>query len=286
MKLKPYMLILLLITFGNSFGQTAIALRQIGEFSTAASFSINPAGFLFVSDSTKNEIIKLDTLGNVIKSVGGYGWQESSFDNPVDVYATTLNIYVSDKNNNRIQIFDKDLNFLSQFRTQNLSNTDYSFNYPACSGVSNQGDFFILDSDNKRILKFNSRGDFQMALGSYDAGSFAFSNPKSFAISGSEKILVVDASSILIFDQFGSGIRKFKLPFVPQNINSTFQKITISSKTQVAVLDNSSVESGNLNPMTFNPVLSYEIIDALFFNNNLYVLTKNSIHIFQTIKPN
>ncbi len=63
-----------------------------------------------------NEIVKLDTLNNALKSIGGYGWSNSTFDEPVDIYATDLRVYVTDKNNNRVQVFDKDLNFLFLLR--------------------------------------------------------------------------------------------------------------------------------------------------------------------------
>ena len=167
---KYYLLFLLLINQKTAYGQTFVPSGNIGSFTAAKSFSINSAGFIFVTDTSSNELIKVDTLGKVIKTIGGYGWQESLFDNPVDVFATTLNVYVSDKNNNRVQFFDKDLNFLSQLTTQNTTDSRYIFNYPTCSAVSNQGDLFVLDSDNNRILKFNIRGEFQLTIGSFDAG--------------------------------------------------------------------------------------------------------------------
>ena len=73
-----------------------------GDFTEATSFAINPAGFIYVTDAGENELIKLDTLGNVLIKRGGYGWTNATFDNPVHVFAQTLRIAVSDKNNHRI----------------------------------------------------------------------------------------------------------------------------------------------------------------------------------------
>jgi len=84
---------------------------MFGKFSNAVSFSINPVGSIYITDADKNEIIKLDTLGNELNRIGGYGWNPAAFDFPADIFAQTLKVYVADKNNNRIQVFDKDLNF-------------------------------------------------------------------------------------------------------------------------------------------------------------------------------
>jgi len=284
MKLKNYLFFLLSIGSNFIFAQTLIKTGEIGSFGGAKSFSINSAGYIFVSDSSMNEIIKLDTTGNVAKRIGGYGWNESSFDNPTDVFVTTLNVYISDKNNNRIQIFDKDLNYISQFSTQNSTDTRYIFAYPTCSAVSTQGDLFILDSDNKRILKFNSRNEFQTEIGGFDAGAYSLLNPINFTISSSGKILVVDPPSIVMFDQFGNGLRKIKLPLSPSNINSSFQIITVNNKSQISLFNTTELETGNINPVALSPGNEDEILDSFVFNKKLYILTKNSISIYKIIE--
>ena len=282
--IKYYLLFLLLIGANLSQAQNFVSSGSIGSFKDAKSFSISPAGYIFVTDTTSNELIKIDTLGNVIKFIGGYGWQQSTFDNPTDVFATTLNVYVSDKNNNRVQFFDKDLNFLSQLAAENITDSRYVFNYPTCSAVSNQGDLFVLDSDNNRILKFNIRGEYQVTIGSFDAGSFSLSNPMNFAITRDARLLVVDPPNIIEFDQFGNGIKKIKFPFVPTNINATTQSITVNSKSQIAVFSNSDFEQGNFDPVIFNPKLDQEIMDTFLFGSKLYILTKSSILIYNYVK--
>lgn len=266
------------------FAQTLIPAGEIGSFSAAKSFAITPSGIIYVADTSTNELIKLDLNGKILKTTGGFGWQASMFDNPVDVSATALNVYVSDKNNNRIQYFDKDLNYLSEFSTQNSTDLRYLFNYPVCSAVSNQGDLFILDSDNKRILKFNLSGEFQCTIGSYDAGSFALANPRNFAISNSGKLLVIDPPAVFEFDQFGNGIRKISLPGMPGNVNSLLKIITFSNKSQVILLNDSDLEMGLLNPMLLSPNQDEEIMDACAMETKLFVLTKERILIYNIIR--
>jgi len=286
MKIKLYLSILLLVTVNSVLPQNIVFTGQIGSFSSARSFSINSLGHIYVSDVSTNEIIKLDTLGKVIKTIGGYGWTESSFDYPADVFATPLNIYIADKNNNRIQLFDKDLNFLSFLSTQNSDDDRIKFRYPLSSAVSSQGDVFILDSDNKRILKFNSRWEYQTSIGSYDAGSFALVNPKQFTITTDAKIIVVDSGNLVLFDQFGNGIKIIQFPFEPENINAAFQIICVNDKSQIAYFLDSDLELNNLKPVIFNPELEDDIEDSFIYNSKLYLLTKNAILIYKIVQPN
>ena len=286
MKFKHYLSILLFTTVNYILPQAIVYSGQIGSFTNAKSFSINSLGYIYISDVSSNEIIKLDTLGKVIKSIGGYGWNESSFDFPVDVFATPLNIYVADKNNNRIQLFDKDLNFISFFSTQDTDDDRIKFRYPLSSAVSSQGYIFILDSDNKRILKFNSRWEYQTSIGSYDAGSFALENPKHFIITNDAKILVVDSKYLFLFDQFGNGIKKIQLPFEPENINSTFRIVSINDKSQISFFSDSDSESPNFNPTTFKPKLGDDLEDSIIYNSKLYLLTKSSIYIYKIVQSN
>lgn len=276
------MLILLLFTYSIIKPQSFLYDMEIGSFNSAYSFSINPAGFLYVSDASSNEIIKLDTLGNVIKTIGGYGWNNASFDFPSDVFATTLNVYVADKFNDRIQIFDKDLNFISSLSSNSIDNELYNFRYPTGIGVSEQGDMFLLDSDNSRILKFSSSGKFILQIGNYEAGNFALTNPKVFTVINN-KIFVIDNQRLLIFDLYGNNISTRNLDFIPVNINSTFYGITINSSNKIyySFLKNKNL---TIEFNVFEPKINEVITDSLIFNNKLYILTSNKIFIYRIVE--
>jgi hypothetical protein len=283
MRIYHFTALLFLLCTGIIYPQGLILHTQIGNFSGAKSFSITQSGNVFVSDTVTNELIKMDTLGNVIKTIGGYGWQESAFDDPSDVFATQLNVYVSDKNNNRVQSFDKDLNFISQLTKESINDSRYVFSYPTCSAVSNQGDLFILDSDNKRILKFNLRGEFQNTIGGFDAGAFALSFPINFCITENSQLLVVDQPHIIEFDHFGNGIRKISLPFNPTNINSSIQFVSITDRKNVALLSNSEIELERTNPVILKPEIEDNIMDTCVLKNKLYVLASKTILIYQIV---
>ena len=278
MKIKTT--IFILISFASSlYTQSYKHVAEIGNFNSASAFSITPAGNIYVTDSGTNEIFKLDTLGNVLNYIGGFGWDPSAFDNPTDVYSNTLQSFVADENNNRIQVFDKNLNFLYEFSTKEIDDPNGGFNYPVSAATSTQGDLYVLDSDNQRILKFDLSGNFVLEIGNYDAGAFSLEDPKRLALSQSELLFVADKNQLVVFDRFGTGIKKIPLPFDPENLNILFGNLTVNSSGSVYQLKLNSTGSA-LNKIKLEEDFSAPIIEASIFNNKLYILTEKNIHIF------
>ena len=269
-----------IILIPNCLPQTFQFEKSINSFSNASSFYINSAGIIFVTDAGKDNIVQLDTLGKVIYSIGGYGWQESAFDNPVDVFADALKVFVSDKNNNRIQQFDKNLNFISEIKTKDSEIEEEQFGYPLSAVMSNQGDIFILDSDNSRIVKFNIFGDFIQNFGGYDYGNYSLQKPRQLAVSMSNNLFVIDENGINIYDQYGNGIGKIKGEDKFKSIRIIFSKmiLTTAGKIYTSDLKSSPLKIEEIELSGFDNLP--EIISAFQFKERLYVLTKNNILIF------
>jgi len=261
--------------------QTYIYQGSIGAFNNASSVHINSAGFLFITDSGNDEIYKMDTLGKVIKSTGGHGWAEATFDNPVHIFATPLSIYVTDKNNHRIQRFDKDLNPISSLSTRDNDDANSRFGYPLSCVISAQGDLLILDSENRRILKFDLFGNFIQNFGGHDYGNYALNNPIAMAEDQNNYLYVIDGKTILIYDQFGNGIGDIKGLEDFSSINIIFNNMTINSKNKIYYYDLSQ-KTGQLENIKIDLTeIKGEIKGTLIFNNKLYVLTSKEIQIFQ-----
>ena len=283
MKLK-YLIIILIISSCSILPQKYHLEYSIGKFKDASSFYMSSSGFLYITDSGNDEIYKLDTLGNVVKDFGGYGWSEGTFDNPVDIFATPLNVYVCDKNNHRIQRFDKDLNFISQLSTRDNDNKNERFGYPASCATSNMGDLFILDTENKRILKFDLFGNFIMNFGGFDAGAYALSNPKKFAISPDNFLFVLDGKRIVVFDQYGNGVSIFDSNYEFESINIIFNKLTVNTKQNILFADLKSRFS--LTEIILEELEENTgIVSSLIFYNKLYILTPGKVLVYQKTEP-
>jgi DNA-binding beta-propeller fold protein YncE len=268
----------------TAFCQTYTFDFSFGKFQKASSFHLNSAGFFFITDSGNDRFYKFDSLGANIEETGGYGWQEETFDDPVDVFATTLNIYVCDKNNHRIQRFDKDLNFISQLSTRESENEDEQFGYPLACATSAQGDLFILDSENKRILKFDLFGNFIQNFGGMDAGSFSLNNPMRLAVSASDKIFVVDGSDIVVFDNYGNGMAVIDTKLELKGMEIYFNFLSVNTGTEIfsADLKTSGFElkKVNLAGLDYKP----EFVASIVKKTKLYILTEKEVLVFTSTK--
>lgn len=278
-KLMKKMFCYILFVTSISFPQKFHYHKSIAGFNDASAFYFVPNGFIYVTDKGNDEVIQLDTSGNVIKNIGGFGWNQSQFDEPVDVFADPLSVYVADKNNHRIQRFDRNLNFISQLYTRENDNPDERFGYPLSCAVSNQGDLYVLDSENKRILKFDLFGNFKLQFGGIDAGNFALNNPISMSISSNGIIFVSDQNSIITFDQFGNGISKSEFGEKINSIEIIFDRMIITTRNNIYY---SNTTEGKLEFYKLTLIVPAEIniVNALLFNNKLYILSPTEILIY------
>lgn len=278
--MKLHITLLILLSVAVSFPQQYQFERSIGKFVNASSFYINSAGFIYVSDIATDEITALDTVGNILKKIGGYGWRESAFDNPADIFADALKVYVADKNNNRIQRFDKNLNFNFQIYTRESENEQERFGYPLSAVMSNLGDIFILDSENSRIVKFDIFGNFLQNFGGYDYGNFALEKPIQLAVSMQNNIFVIDGSEIVIFDQYGNGVGRTSGAEVFESIRIIFDWLTVTTNEKIFTANLRSPDI-RLNEIILSGIDDkLDLVSALIFNNKLYVLTNKEIVIF------
>ena len=274
-------LLISLIFITSLSAQTLQFKKNFGEFSSATSFDIDLNGNFYISDVENNSITKLSQKGELIISIGGYGWEDSSFDEPIDIVTTTLSIYVADKNNDRIQRFDKDLNFLSAYYGRN-DNSEVEFAYPTCIKISKIGDMFLLDSDNNRILKFNLTGEFLTEIGSNDAGNFALNNPKYFSIDNQGNVYVLDENKINILDQYGNAKISYKINSTPNKIRIVDSKIMYIANSSILVFD---LRDRKI-IYDFNEFENREAIsinDAIVMYNQLYILTDNEILTYNIV---
>ena len=256
------------------FCQSIDFVAEYGKFTSAASFDIDLQGNFYIADNYDNTITKLDSTGKIINSIGGFGWEASSFDKPSCIFTTTLSTYVADKNNNRIQRFDKDLNFLSEYSGN--KNSEIEFAYPTCLAISNIGDLFLLDSDNYRILKFSLNGNFLIEIGAQDAGPFALTDPKNFTLDNDGNIFVLDEDQIKVFDQYGNGKLKFKIKSEPDKIYFFKKQLFFIDNNKISLLDLADRKMTD-QIHKFNELQNEEIVDLKISKKHLFVLTSGKI---------
>ena len=101
-----------------------------------------------------NTLIKLSKTGSVIKIVGKKGKRNAEFICPNGVRVSKKGeLYVCDSDNNRVQVFDLNLNFKRTFGKQGTGKGQ--FNFPADVNFDSSGNnIYITDIRNHRIQVF------------------------------------------------------------------------------------------------------------------------------------
>ncbi|HEY9897731.1 MAG TPA: NHL repeat-containing protein [Pantanalinema sp.] len=160
-------------------GNGAVQLGAQRVFTTMADFQAPTAtsSNIEVYDPSQNTYVsKFGTLGNLNGQFGSH-IQMIAID-------SRDRIWVSDDNNQRIVQFDKDGNFLRGIGSDQVwvapaaapvpatGSTNYGLNGPSGLTVDAQDNVYVSDTNNRRILKYDSSGNFLMGIG-YNTPWFA-----------------------------------------------------------------------------------------------------------------
>ncbi|HEY4643902.1 MAG TPA: NHL repeat-containing protein [Bacteroidota bacterium] len=205
MNITLLVLILVFLAEGWESAPPKKPVTRFGNFSHAASISVDPQGDIYVVDAGSNRVAKFSSDGTLRAEVGGYGWGDLEFDQPYGISASSgLNVYVADYGNHRVQRFDSSFNFISTLFLRDDPNLAKRFGYPTAVALSRQGDLYIGDGENSRILKVTSFNDVERAFGGFDAGLGRLVRPRKIVVGPEDRIYVLDADRVVVFDNFGN----------------------------------------------------------------------------------
>ena len=155
------------------------------------------------------------------------------------------NLYVTDLGNARIQKFDSNGNFISEWGSKGSQSGQ--FGYPTGITVSEKF-VFVSDNRNHNIQKFDHDGNFISKWGGFGNDNGKFKSPKGITISDDKFVYVVDSGNARIqkftldgeyvshFGQSGQRGGNFVSP-VDITINSGKIYVTDSNQQSVIVFD-------------------------------------------------
>ena len=118
------------------------------------------------------------------------------------------NVYVADNANYRIQKFDSNGNYITQWGSGGIG--DGQFNSPIGVAVDSSGNVYIADTLS-RIEKFDSNGTFLAKWGSWGIGDGQFKDPEGVAVDSAGNVYVADWGNRRIqkFDSNGTFLAKW-----------------------------------------------------------------------------
>ncbi len=262
-------------------GCAASSQVRFGEFVGASSLSISPLGNVYVADTGNNRIVKFSTEGELLSEVGGYGWGELEFDRPYDVTATSgLNIYVADYGNHRIQRYDRSFNFISTLFMREDEDPLKRFGYPTAVALSRQGDLFVADGENNRILKLNQFNVVERVFGGFDAGLGRLNRPRAIELGPHDHAYVLDGRRVVVFDYFGNYVRTIGAGALRDPTGLAFDNhLYVADGDTIHIIDvfGSFVRSLSVSDVLSSASRKPKVIDVEIHRSFLYFLTPNEV---------
>src|ERR1700687_354438 len=115
------------------------------------------------------------------------------------------NLYVADRDNARIQVFDPNGKYVSQFGTEQLYG-------PTGVARDGAGNFYVVDSARDRVQVFDSAGELLFGFGESGSGPGQFQLPLRVAVQSSGNVLVADhfGRRVQIFDSSGNYLAELR----------------------------------------------------------------------------
>lgn len=142
--------------------------------------------------------------------VGKKGKGHGNFDGPWCAAENSKgDIYITDRDNNRVQVFDKDKTWKQTFGE--FGSEDGQLIQPRGIAVDRHDDVIVIDNGNNRVQIFDKDGRFKMKFGGPGIEVGRFQNPYSVAIDDDFNLVIsdVDNKRVQIFTPNGEYVRSF-----------------------------------------------------------------------------
>ena len=143
-------------------------------------------------------------------SFGGEGSSAGMFDGPWGVAVNERNeIAVTDRYNNRVQIFSSDGTYLRSFGSK--GHQEGEFDDPSGIAYLNNGNIVVADTFNNRLQIFTEQGEYLTQIGGEGNVDHQFNYPWGVSVDSDGNIIVADSNNklIKIFTPSGQFLRKF-----------------------------------------------------------------------------
>jgi DNA-binding beta-propeller fold protein YncE len=151
-------------------------------------------GDIFISEghgAGNNVIFKFSKDGKRIKSWGKLGTGAGEFDQPHSLaFDSKGRLYVADRNNNRIQVFDQDGNFISEMR---------QFSRPSGLFIDKHDNIYVADSESESVSRNHDGWKRGIRMGSLKDGKVV-----SFIPDATEKATGTSAAEGVAVDAKGN----------------------------------------------------------------------------------
>ncbi|HJS18230.1 MAG TPA: hypothetical protein VJ785_05765, partial [Anaerolineales bacterium] len=207
---------------------------------------------LYVADSRNHRILHIGSDGGLLHEWGSFG-DLLSGDAPIGTFNEPWgvavgpdgSVYVTDTWNHRVQKFTEDgepVQTWGQYGQPlpDVPESSSSFWGPRGIAVDENGHVYVADTGNKRIVKFDSDGNYLTEFGTAGFDPGQFDEPVGVAVSNDGTVFVTDTWNQRIQSFIPSEDGMVFLPLAQWDVNAWFGQ-SLENKPFIAVDDNNNV---------------------------------------------
>jgi hypothetical protein len=139
------------------------------------------------------------------------------------------------------------------------------------------GDLFVLDVENKRVIKYDAMHNYNTAFGDFNWGRYSLNSPQKIHLLDDDKLGVLDGQKLVVFDFYGNGTSIINLP--DSIIDYAFKNKLLFLNTATEIYFRPTAES----PFKKLPIPSIQsdIVSIEINGSALYILTATKIYILR-----
>ena len=188
-----------------ALGERAVPGDDSLHFNRPTDVAVAPDGSFYVSDGYRNSrVMRFSKDGRYLFSWGRKGSRPGEFDVPHSIARDTAGrVYVADRGNARIQVFDSVGQFLTEWKGPELGR-------PWALRIGSNGTLYVVDGgdlptippDRARVLKLTRQGRVIESFGGFGNYDGQFVWPHAIAVAADGTVYVGDVSTGMRVQKF------------------------------------------------------------------------------------
>ena len=178
------------------------------KFSRPIGVAVDKDDNIYVSDNGISSLFKFNKEGKLMKVVGRKGTRPE-FSNLGIIKVINNTLYVCDRGNCRVQIWNTELGYVNSLGCHGDGNGQ--FNRPNGIAQDRAGNLFVSDTKNNRVQVFDCKGQFLSASSKKCIGSKYLHNPCGISVSSDQFVYVCDNGNkcVSVFKTSGEFVTSF-----------------------------------------------------------------------------